>query len=143
MRNRLSLGVALLAMSMLLGTLACAPEGDAPDVAAEAGEAAGAEDAEVMATEVDVVETDEGIAVHEVDVMATEEGVAIREMDIVATEEGAVAREVDTIATEEGVLRVETDIVMDETGEIIAEEIQASFEEAPVGAGMEEAEEEK
>ena len=138
MRNLLSLGVALLAMSMLLGTLACAPEGDAPEVAAEAGEAEG-----VMATEVDVVETEEGIAVHEVDVMATEEGVATREIDIVATEEGAVAREVDTIATEEGVLRVETDIVMDETGEIIAEETEASFQEAPVGAGMEEEEEEK
>ena len=129
MRNRLSLGVALLAMSTLLGTLACAPEGDAPEVAAEAEEAAGAADAEVMAAEVDVVET--------------EEGVATGEMDIVATEEGAVTPEIDTIATEEGVVQqVETEIVMDDPGEVIAEETEASLEEAPVGAGMEEEEEE-
>ena len=141
MRNQLSLGVALLAAAMLLGTWACAPEGDAPDVAAEAGEAAGAEGEAVMATEVDVVETDEGMAVHEVDVMATEEGLEIRETDIVVTEEGAVGREIDTIATEEGVLQVETDVVMDATGEVIAEETSASFEPAPVSAGMEEEDE--
>ena len=113
MRNQLSLGVALLAAAMLLGTWACAPEGDAPDVAAEAGEAASAEGEAVMATEVDVVETAEGMAVHEV----------------------------DTIATEEGVLQVETDVVMDATGAVIAEETEASFEPAPVSAGMEEEDE--
>ncbi len=143
MRDRLSLAAAVIAASMLLSTWACAPAGDTPDVAAEAGEAAGAGEETVVATEVDVVETDEGIAVHEVDVMATEEGVETREIDIVATEEGAVGREIDTITTEEGVLQVETDVMMDETGKIIAEETSVTFQEAPVGAGMEENDEEK
>ena len=125
MRNQLSLGVALLAAAMLLGTWACAPEGDAPDVAAEAEEAASAEGEAVMATEVDVVETAEGMAA-----------------DVVETAEGMAAHVVDVMATEEGVLQVETDVVMDATGAVIAEETEASFEPAPVSAGMEEEDEE-